>query len=124
MYSGFDAGPLAEQLSQSTPVRIPYKAPIDWSKYGTAIGFGMILLSGVRLFLPILRSRWAWAVGIVLTSLIMTSGFMFVRIRGMPQIGANGQWIAPGFQSQFGQEVQVVSFICEYSPTFRFGAAC
>lgn len=40
---------------------------------------------------------------------------MFVRIRNMPQSGANGQWIAPGFQNQFGQEVQVVSFTCEDS---------
>ncbi|KAI0720999.1 oligosaccharyl transferase subunit OST3/OST6 family [Cerioporus squamosus] len=109
--NGFDAAPLAEQLSQYTPVRIPYRAPIDWAKYGSAAGVTLILLSGVRLFLPILRSRWAWAIGIVLTSLVMTSGFMFVRIRGMPQSGANGQWIAPGYQNQFGQEVQVVSFI-------------
>ncbi len=113
-YSGFDAAPLAEQLSQYTPVRIPYRAPVDWAKYGTTAGVTLILLSGVRLFLPILRSRWAWAIGVVLTSLVMTSGYMFVRIRGMPQSGANGQWIAPGYQNQFGQEVQVVSFVCEY----------
>ncbi|TBU65726.1 oligosaccharyl transferase subunit OST3/OST6 family [Dichomitus squalens] len=109
--NGFDAGPLAEQLSVYTPVPIPYKAPIDWAKYGTAVGVGLIILSGIRVFLPILRSRWAWAAGTVITSLVMTSGFMFVRIRGMPQSGANGQWIAPGYQNQFGQEVQVVSFI-------------
>lgn len=113
-YSGFDAAPLAEQLSQYTPVRIPYKAPVDWAKYGTAAGVTLILLSGVRLFLPILRNRWAWATGIVITSLVMTSGFMFVRIRGMPTSGPNGQWIAQGYQNQFGQEVQVISFICEY----------
>ena len=93
---------------------IPYKAPIDWAKYGTAAGFTLIALSGIRVMLPIIRSRWAWATGIVLTSLVMTSGFMFVRIRGMPQSGQNGQWIASGYQNQFGQEVQVVSFICEY----------
>ena len=110
--SGFDAGPLAEQLSQYTPIRIPYRAPVDWGRYGTAAGVTLILLSGVRVLLPVLRSRWAWAIGIVLTSLVMTSGFMFVRIRGMPNSGANGQWIAPGYQNQFGQEVQVVSFIC------------
>ncbi|KAI0748221.1 oligosaccharyl transferase subunit OST3/OST6 family [Daedaleopsis nitida] len=109
--NGFDAGPLAEQLSQYTPVRIPYKDPIDWAKYGTMAGTGLIVLSGIRFFLPILRSRWAWAIGIVLTSLTMTSGFMFVRIRGMPQSGAGGQWIAQGYQNQFGQEVTVVSFI-------------
>ncbi|KAI0670289.1 oligosaccharyl transferase subunit OST3/OST6 family [Trametes maxima] len=109
--NGFDAGPLAEQLSQFTPVPIPYKAPIDYARFGTAAGVLLVLASGVRMFLPVLRSRWAWAIGTVLTSLVMTSGFMFVRIRGMPQSGANGQWIAPGYQNQFGQETQVVSFI-------------
>ena len=110
--SGFDAGPLAEQLSQFTPVPIPYKTPINWPRIGTTIGVLLIIASGIRAFLPVLRSRWVWAAGIVLTSLVMTSGFMFVRIRGMPQSGANGQWIAPGYQNQFGQEVQVVAFIC------------
>ncbi|PIL24082.1 transporter [Ganoderma sinense ZZ0214-1] len=109
--NGFDAGPLAEQLSAYTPVAIPYKAPIDFAKYGTAAGVALIILSGIRFFLPILRSRWAWAAGTVLTSLVMTAGFMFVRIRGMPASGANGQWIAPGYQNQYGQEVQVVSFV-------------
>lgn len=111
-YSGFDAGPLAEQLSAYTPVAIPYKAPIDYAKYGTTAGVALVVLSGIRFFLPILRSRWTWAAGTVLTSLVMTGGFMFVRIRGMPPSGANGQWIAPGYQNQYGQEVQVVSFIC------------
>ncbi|OJT15729.1 Dolichyl-diphosphooligosaccharide--protein glycosyltransferase subunit 3 [Trametes pubescens] len=109
--NGFDAGPLAEQLSQFTPVPIPYKAPVDYARIGTGAGVLLIILSGVRAFLPILRSRWLWAAGTVLTSLVMTSGFMFVRIRGMPHSGGNGQWIAPNYQNQFGQEVQVVSFI-------------
>ncbi|KAI8998550.1 oligosaccharyl transferase subunit OST3/OST6 family [Trametes punicea] len=109
--NGFDAGPLAEQLSQYTPVPIPYKAPIDWSRIGTAAGVLLIVASCIRVLLPVLRSRWIWAAGTVLTSLVMTSGFMFVRIRGMPQSGGNGQWIAPGYQNQFGQEIQVVSFI-------------
>ncbi|KAI0780830.1 oligosaccharyl transferase subunit OST3/OST6 family [Trametes elegans] len=109
--SGFDAGPLAEQLSQFTPVPIPYKAPFDYARLGTALGVLLVLAAGIRVFLPVLRSRWAWAAGTILTSLVMTSGFMFVRIRGMPHSGANGQWIAPGYQNQFGQETQVVSFI-------------
>ena len=117
--SGFDAGPLAEQLSAYTPVPIPYKAPIDWAKHATTAGFVLIALSSIRVLLPVIRSRWAWAAGIVLTSLVMTSGFMFVRIRGMPQAGQNGQWIAQGYQNQFGQEVQVVSFICACTAALR-----
>ncbi|KAI0831399.1 oligosaccharyl transferase subunit OST3/OST6 family [Trametes gibbosa] len=109
--NGFDAGPLAEQLSQFTPIPIPYKAPVDYARIATGAGVLLVIASGVRAFLPILRSRWVWAAGTVLTSLVMTSGYMFVRIRGMPQSGGNGQWIAPGYSNQFGQETQVISII-------------
>ena len=37
---------------------------------------------------------------------------MFVQIRGQP-FTANGSWIAPGYQNQYGQETQVVAAICE-----------
>ncbi|THH33922.1 hypothetical protein EUX98_g246 [Antrodiella citrinella] len=90
---GFEAGPLAEQLSHHTPIPIPYQAPFNWSRWG------------------VLKNKWTWAVGTVLTSLVMTSGYMFTRIRGAPWSGGNGQWIAPGYQNQFGQETQVVAMI-------------
>lgn len=54
-----------------------------------------------------------WAAGTILTSLVMTSGYMFTRIRGAPYTGGNGQWIAPGYQNQYGQETQVVAMICK-----------
>jgi len=38
---------------------------------------------------------------------------MFARIRSVPYTGGNGQWVAAGFSNQFGQEVQVVAFICK-----------
>jgi len=108
---GFDAEPLALELSKHTPVAIPYRAPIDWAKWGT---FAIILLSGLitlRFISPVLQSRWTWAIGTIITSLVMQSGYMFTRIRGMPYTAGNGQWIAPGFQSQYGQETQVVAVI-------------
>lgn len=46
-------------------------------------------------------------------SLVMTSGFMFVRIREMPFTGGDGNWIAAGYSNQYGQETQVVAMICE-----------
>ncbi|TFK54867.1 oligosaccharyl transferase subunit OST3/OST6 family [Heliocybe sulcata] len=108
---GFDAEPLASELSRHTPVPIPYKAPVDWAKWGT---FAVILVSGIitlRFISPVLQSRWTWAIGTILTSLVMQSGYMFTRIRGMPYTAGNGQWIAPGFQNQYGQETQVVAMI-------------
>ncbi|KAK7693383.1 hypothetical protein QCA50_002951 [Cerrena zonata] len=106
---GFEAGPLAESLSQHTPVPIPYKAPIDWGRWATVAAFGVIFAVTLRFIAPILQSRWTWAAGTVLTILIMTAGHMFTRIRGAPNSGPNGQWIAPGYQNQFGQETQVVA---------------
>lgn len=113
LFRGFEAAPLAEQLSHYTPVPIPYKPPFDWSRAATFVFMALAFVAALRFMAPILRSRWTWAVIVVLTSLVMTSGYMFVRIRGMPHSGPNGQWIAPGYQNMFGQEVQVVSMICE-----------
>ena len=109
---GFDAAPLAEQLSHYTPVQIPYKPPFDYSRIATGLFAILSLVAALRFVSPILKSRWTWAAITVLTSLVMTSGYMFVRIRGMPYTGPNGAWVAGGYQSQFGQEVQVVAMIC------------
>jgi len=108
--AGFDAEPLAEQLSRHTVVPIPYSAPIDWSRWVTVVGLLIPFLASLRYALPVLTNRWTWAVLTVGTSLIMTSGFMFVKIRGQPFTGGNG-WIASGYQNQYGQETQVISLI-------------
>ncbi|KAF9482772.1 oligosaccharyl transferase subunit OST3/OST6 family [Pholiota conissans] len=108
---GFDATPLASFLSKYTPIDIPYKDPIDWMRWITisiaALGAALLL----RFISPIVQNKWSWAVVTVITSLVMTSGYMFTRIRNVPFNGGNGNWIAAGYQNQFGQEVQVVSFI-------------
>jgi len=62
---------------------------------------------------PVLKSRWSWAFVTIVTSLIMTSGYMFTRIRGVPYVGADGGWLAGGYQNQFGQEVHVIASVCE-----------
>jgi oligosaccharyltransferase complex subunit gamma len=109
--SGFDPQPLADQLSNYTPVKIPYSPPINWSKWITvAIGVLGTILSA-RFIAPVLTNRWSWAAMSVIVSLVMTSGYMFTRIRASPWSGGEGQWIAAGYQNQFGQEVQVVSMI-------------
>ncbi|KAH7889676.1 hypothetical protein F5I97DRAFT_1801624 [Phlebopus sp. FC_14] len=108
---GFEPGPLAEQLSIHTPIPIPYKAPIDWSRLATFASIIPIITLVFRFIRPALQNRWVWAAGIILVSLVMTAGFMFTRIRGVPYTGPDGNWIAGGYQNQFGQEVQVVSLI-------------
>jgi oligosaccharyltransferase complex subunit gamma len=109
--SGFDPQPLAEQLSAFTPVPIPYRPPIDWAMWGTVVFFSLSGALAIRFLAPVLRSRWTWAIITVLTSLVMTSGYMFTRIRGMPTTAEDGSWISPGFQNQYGQETTVVATI-------------
>ena len=82
-------------------------------KYATYAATVLIAGTVIRFILPILKSRWVWAIGTVLTILTMTGGYMFVRIRDMPWSGGDGAWIAGGYQNQFGQEVQVVAMICK-----------
>lgn len=112
-HSGFDPEPLAASLSNHTPVPIPYSAPFNWARW-ISIGAASVVFAVLLRFLaPILQNRWTWAVLTILTSLVMTSGYMFTRIRNSPFQGAGGAWIAPGYQNQYGQEVQVVAVICE-----------
>jgi oligosaccharyltransferase complex subunit gamma len=86
---------------------------MDWAR----MAFFALSVPAVALFLrsaaPVLTNRWTWASLTVIPSLVMTSGYMFVRIRGVPHTGHNGQWVAQGFQNQFGQEVSVISMLCE-----------
>lgn len=94
-------------------MKIPYRAPIDWSKYGVYGGTVVGLVALLRFIKPLLKSRWTWAIGTVYTVLTMTGGYMFVRIRGMPY-SDGGNWIAAGYQNQYGQETQVIAMTCEF----------
>ena len=113
LFRGYDPEPLAQQLSGYTPIPIPYKAPIDWTYWGSIASSLFLFFLSVPFILPALQSRWTWATVTILTSLIMTSGFMYTRIRGVPYVGNDGNWIAGGFQHQFGQEVPVIAAICQ-----------
>lgn len=120
--SGFDAAPLAQVISRSTPIPIPYTEPIDWIRLlvTATAALGMILV--LRFISPLVQNKWAWAAITVVTILVMNSGFMYARIRGVPYTGPNGQWIAAGYQNQFGQEVHVIAFICVSSPASTYFA--
>ncbi|KAJ7774600.1 hypothetical protein DFH07DRAFT_104674 [Mycena maculata] len=108
---GFEPEPLAQHLSNHTPIPIPYTPPFDWARWTTfAAGFLSLALA-LRFVAPILQSRWTWGVISILTSLIMTSGFMFTRIRNSPFMGHDGSWVAGGYQNQYGQEVQVLTVV-------------
>src|SRR5258706_6521684 len=121
-FSGFDTEALIEQISRTTPVPIPYSPPPNYSAFIT-IGLGALsLILAARFLTPIFTSRWTWAALVIGGSTIFTSGFMFVRIRGAPWVAhRNGQpqWMAGGYQNQFGMEVQVIGAICTLSFLIR-----
>jgi oligosaccharyltransferase complex subunit gamma len=72
---------------------------------------GLAARFAYKYFGPIIFSRWTWALAVVLTMLTFISGHMFVKIRGMPST-MRGQWIAGGYQNQYGAEVTVIGGIC------------
>lgn len=109
--NGFEARPLAEQLSSHTPIPIPYKDPINWARVTSFISLIPIVTLIFRFIRPVLQNRWVWAANTILFSTIMTSGYMFTRIRGTPYVAPDGSWLAAGFQTQYGQEVHVVSLL-------------
>ncbi|KAJ7172460.1 hypothetical protein C8R46DRAFT_1086003 [Mycena filopes] len=108
---GFEAEPLAQHLSNHTPIPIPYSPPFDWARWTTVAAGVLAFAVTLRFIAPVLQSRWTWAVISILVSLVMTSGYMFTRIRNSPFTGGDGSWIAGGFQNQFGQEVQVIAAV-------------
>jgi len=117
--NAFDALTLSEQLSRSTPLPIPYKEPLNYTLVLSAGATFIFTLITARFFWVYfsgaLTSRWTWGFITIVTSLVMCSGFMFVRIRGMPMAVNNksggASWIASGFQSQYGMETQVISIL-------------
>jgi len=109
--NGFDPAPLAEQLSNHTPIPIPYRAPINWGKIGTTVFFSAIFLVSVRFLKPVLAGRLIWVIMTVVPSLAFMGGLMFVQIRAAPWEMQNGQWMAQGFSNQLGKEVQMVAII-------------
>jgi len=109
--SGFDAEPLAQELSRYTPIPIPYRAPINWVRWGAITALSLLSILTVRFLLPILTSRFFWIVLTIVPTLAFISGFMFTQIRGVPWEMPNGQWMAAGYSNQLGKEVQMLSII-------------
>jgi hypothetical protein len=109
LHSGMDGESFAAHMSRHAPVPIPY----------TTAGTAIALVLGARyfwmFFSSFLQSRWTWGILSMIAILTFTAGHMFVKIRKMPYTvnGRNGpQWIASGYQNQYGMETQVVALLC------------
>lgn len=110
----FDPLTFSRELSKHTIVPVPYTAPPNyalWINVASIVVIGALATRFAYSYLgDFIFSRWTWALGVVLTMLTFTSGYMFVKIRGMPQT-ARGQWMAGGYQNQYGMETNVISVI-------------
>jgi len=113
--NGFDADTLVEGINRHMPSPIPFTKPMNWAPIIGGAIFLLVAALAAPFILPLLQNKWVWAMFSIGTSLIMISGLMFVRIRGNPYVamGRDGkaEWIASGFQNQFGMETHVVAFI-------------
>ncbi|KAH6899619.1 OST3/OST6 family protein [Thelonectria olida] len=95
----------------------PVKRPINWMRWISIVtitlGVGTVLITTSRFLLPIIQSRNIWASISLISILLFTSGHMFNHIRKVPYVAGDGKgginYIAPGFQSQFGMETQIVA---------------
>lgn len=76
-----------------------------------------IMWQARAILLPIIQSRVVWGIGSGIIACVFTSGFMWNRIKNAPYVTASQdgkiQWVAGGFQNQFGLETQVVGGLCE-----------
>jgi oligosaccharyltransferase complex subunit gamma len=119
--------PTAEQVHTWVTRHLPdrphpsVKRPINWMRWisivTVTLGVGTVVVSTSRYLLPIIQSRNIWASISLISILLFTSGHMFNHIRKVPYVAGDGKgginYIAPGFQSQFGMETQIVAALCK-----------
>ncbi|KAI5963359.1 OST3 [Candida theae] len=102
-----------------TGQKINLHIPIDNTKLivHAVIGFvSMFLLKRYRKNVgKALTSKLSWCIVSLISVLLFTTGYMFNQIRGSPYVleHADGrtEYFAPGQQTQFGIETQIMSFI-------------
>lgn len=100
----------------------PVKRPINWMRWITStiivLGVGTALVTASPYVLPVVQNRNLWAAISLISILLFTSGHMFNHIRKVPYVAGDGRggvsYIAPGFQSQFGLETQIVAALCKF----------
>jgi oligosaccharyltransferase complex subunit gamma len=66
---------------------------------------------------PIVQNRNVWAAVSLIAILLFTSGHMYNHIRKVPYVAQGNRggisYFAPGFQSQYGLETQLVAALCK-----------
>ena len=102
-------------------IEFKIQRPIDWQKfllYGTASLSALSVLSALyRNFQTLFSNKRLWTVISVAWTVVFCSGHMWNSIRGPPMVGRqrDGQpeLFAPGQQSQYVVESQIIAVICK-----------
>ncbi|KAJ1914051.1 oligosaccharyl transferase subunit ost3/OST6 [Tieghemiomyces parasiticus] len=117
---GLQAEALAGFLSQELGYPVPVSRPLDYVKIGLVASATLSVLAVSAFIIPRLSlanfgGRALWSSAVIVVTLMMCSGFMFVRIRDMPYLvsdrSGQPQYVSPQFQSQFGIETQIITSI-------------
>lgn len=119
---GFEGSDFAAELSATLGTKVPYSKPLPWRLIAAGVAAMAVAGTLVMLFaghVSVLASSKAlWQLVSLGTMVVMCSGYMWNTIRTPPYVmmGPAGkvEYIAGGFQNQYGAETQIVAAICAY----------
>ena len=110
---------LKNWLIEVTDHRFNLYIPVNKTKIAiNAIGTFIVVLL-LRIFskqvIQVITSRVIWCAASIISVILFTTGYMFNQIRGTPYVmehrDRRTEYFAPGQQSQFGVETQIMSFL-------------
>lgn len=110
---------IANWAGHSTGHKFQIHIPPNYTRIATNafVTFTVAMLS-YKFFpqvMAFLGSRTVWGGLSLIAVLLLTSGYMFNQIRGVPYVMEHGngrvQYFAPGQQTQYGVETQILSFV-------------
>lgn len=116
--NGFEADTVATHLERTLGVTFRYKKPLNVKLIGMTATAMVILATSLFFLAPhmpmfLKSSKPFWMLVCLSTMIIFTSGQMWNSIRGAPYVavgqGGKPEYIAGGFQNQYGIETQIVA---------------
>ncbi|CAH2353962.1 dolichyl-diphosphooligosaccharide--protein glycosyltransferase subunit 3 [[Candida] railenensis] len=118
-FAGSHKDLLIDWLKQLTGHEFPIYIPPDYTKLVTNIVGALAFLSLSKIFhkqlLKVLTSKIIWSGLSLIFILLLTSGYMFNQIRGVPYVrelgGGKIEYILAQQQNQYGVETQILSFV-------------
>ncbi|KAJ1660092.1 oligosaccharyl transferase subunit ost3/OST6 [Dispira simplex] len=119
MQTGMEPGKIVQLIGQQAGHEFHLYKPFDWT-WAAMVTTGVVLGGFALVFvLPQLQFNFhglkvACSAFVIVTTMVMCSGYMFVKIRNMPFISQKGNqlvYVLPHFQQQLGVETQIVTVL-------------